>query len=176
MRAPEIPALGAIALVVLGAWCLVNALTQTAFFLPILLSSGSVSRPEEYLPLLVYALSGVVLVGFRDRLAAVLFRPSSGSIEVADAQKLQSFLIALLGLWFIVDALVLGAAIEAKLNHNFSDLSADGLGGDRLSVLLGGDAWRQRLPNLVKLCAGLVLFSASGSVVRVWEKLRASSS
>jgi hypothetical protein len=173
MRIPEVRALGTIALVVLGAWCVVNASTSLASFLPLLLSSPHPSQPGWYLPpFVVYATCGAMLIGLRERIASALFTPSTGSIDISDAEELQSFLLALLGIWIMVDALVQGAYVEVKLNTDFSTVSADALGGDRIAFLLRADAWLERIPYFVRFAAGMVLFSAAGNVVRAWQRGR----
>jgi hypothetical protein len=152
----------------------VNAATSVASFLPLLLFSPNPSEPGWYLlpSFVVYAACGATLIGFGERIASALFRPSAGTIEVPDAEELQSFLMALLGIWVMVDALVQAAYVEVKLNTDFSTVSADGLGGDRLTFLLGAEAWLKRIPYLVRLAAGMVLFSGGRNIVRAWQRSR----
>jgi hypothetical protein len=148
-------------------------LSYLAFLLPIIFSSEHLSRPEHYLPFVVHAVAGAILIGFRERLASSLFRVSTNaSIEIAAVDELQSFLVALLGLWFAVDALATAVQVETSLISYFSHLSKVDFAGDRLAFLLSGDAWQKRLPYLVRLVAGLVLFFHSGNIVRAWQRAR----
>ena len=172
MRVPEIRALGTVALTVLGAWCVVNALGYLAFLVPIMLSQHD-SGPEQYLPFVVHAIAGATLLGFRERLATSLFRDSTNaSIEVAAVEEIQSFLVALLGLWFMVEATTAAVLVETSLNTSFSQLSEVEFAGDRIAFLLSGNAWLKRLPYVVRLSAGIVLFFNSGNVVRAWRRAR----
>ncbi|HXK23037.1 MAG TPA: hypothetical protein VMS55_10210 [Myxococcota bacterium] len=150
-----------------------NALSYLAFLVPILLSPHDISGPEQYLPFVVNAIAGATLIGFREPLASSLFRVSTNaSIEIAAVEELQSFLLALLGLWFLVEATAAAFQVETSLNIHFSQLSESEFAGDRLAFLLSGDAWGKRFPYVVRLAAGLVLFFNSGNVVRAWQKAR----
>ncbi len=159
-------------MVVLGVWHLLAALNQLAFLVPLMLQPEDSLPPEQALPFVVDAVAGVGLVLYGPRLARAFLPNDSEPLNDLSAEDLYSFAIAMLGVWIFIDAASVAARVESQLVSTFYRVAEAGFGGDLLSSLTRGHAWQQRLPYLVRIAASLVLFFASGSVVRAWQASR----
>jgi len=129
----------------------------------------------QFLPLGVHFFAGFLLLLFRRGLARELFRELGSSTESvdADSSELQDFAVAVLGLWILVLAISSGAATEASLLFGPSPEAFDSLFGEsRARTMISADAWIARIPYLVKLICGALLYSTSGRLVQFWRKLR----
>lgn len=176
MRLPTTQRLGEIAISLMGIWFAVQALVTVGAYLSLNLEPNfqpvSLAR---FLPLGVYFLSAVFLLTFRRRLAQELFRSTEPTVasEHADSSELQDFAVAILGIWIMVMALSSAATTEANLLFGSSPDDYESLfGGSRARTMISTDAWIARLPYLVELICGAILFSTSGHLVRLWKNLR----
>jgi hypothetical protein len=174
VRIPRTQALGVVGISLLGLWSLLQAAFQLSFYLRIALDPESSSWPAwpDLLPTTIYGLLGGGLLLLRYPLAGALFvRDEDLEIEDADGRRLQDFLIAMLGLWIVIRGIVSAAQTEAVLLQQLASQSRPGF-GDPINILSSGRAWVERLPALLEIILGSLLFLRSGGVARLWRLFR----
>ena len=171
MANPPIQKLGAIGLSLLGVWAILQAISQLAFYSPVILA-GDLGREQLFGPV-VHALLGAVLVSQRVGLSKALF-PNNLDVELDAVPAVADFLVALLGVWLTVTSVARAAQVELSLLNQFSMLSGPSHTGDMLSFMITAGAWSQRVPYLVTLAFGIFLVVRAPGLVRLWLSFRAA--
>jgi len=172
---PRTQALGVLGLMLLGVWSLSQGLFVLLSLLGMAFTPSSESfdmTPYLYSQVFVVSVYGVVgagLVLLRYPLAsALLARDDDLQSDGLDPKRLEVFAIALVGLWFVVQA-VLGE-VHHESSLLFSWASADSnTGYPQPSVEA---RWSPRLTNLVEAAIGLWLLLGASGARRAWSLLR----
>ena len=85
---------------------------------------------------------------------------------------LLEFGVALLGLWFLVEAVSTGLQVEATLFTTLKSRTEYLGGNDLLTGLASAEAWMARIPHLARAVCGMGLVIWAAGVVGVWERMR----
>lgn len=172
MKMPPSQTLGSIGLFLLGVWALLQAISQLAFYLPIVFrGEPQLFGWEQLLGPAVFCTIGIGLVLLNRTLAGALFTCESDAV-IEGSQDLEQFLLALLGVWVVIDGMASAAQVETSLLAAFASEAQFDLGGDKLSYLTSPEAWSSRAPYLVRLFLGVLVVLYSRGLVNSWRRLR----
>jgi hypothetical protein len=171
---PPIQKLGAIGLSLLGVWAILQAVSQLAFYLPVILTEESdyLGWEQVFSPV-VHALLGGALISGRTGLAKSLF-PQDVEVELDTTPPNAEFLVALLGVWLAVTSIARAAQVELNLFNQFSMSSGFSYYSDKFSFMMTAEAWSQRAPYLITLAFGIFLVVGSRGLTRIWLTFRAA--
>ena len=172
---PRTQALGVLGLMLLGVW----SLSQGLFVLLSLLGMAFTPSSESFdmAPYLysqafvvsVYAVVGAGLVLLRYPLAAALLaRDGEAESDGLDPARLEVFAIALVGLWFVVQAILGEVHHESSLLLGWASADSS-IGYPQPSVEA---RWSPRLTNLAEAAIGLALLLGASGAHRTWSLLR----
>lgn len=172
MQNPTTQRLGFIGLSLLGVWMIVQAVSELAFYVPVIAAEDFDHLGwMQLLAPAVHALLGGVLVSRRVELSRALF-PDDADLEIQAEASIGAFLVALLGVWLCVTSIARAAQVELSLLGQYSLTSSVSYYGDRLSYLLSAAAWSQRAPYLITLAFGIFLVLRAEGLTRAWLALR----
>ena len=175
MIVPRTQALGVLGLLLLGVW----SISQGLFVLLSLLGMAFTPSSESFdmAPYLysqafvatVYAVVGVGLVLLRYPLAgALLTRDDDVQSEGLEPERLEVFAIALVGLWFVVQAILGEVHHESSLLLSWASADSE-IGYPQPSVEA---RWSPRLTNVAEAVVGLWLLLGASGAHRAWQLLR----
>lgn len=172
MTSPSFQKIGALGLSLLGVWAIMQAISQLAFYLPIILSEeGGYLGWEQLFSPIIFGLLGAGLLVQRFGLSRLLF-PEDVEVEVTTSQDIAPFLVALFGAWLAITSIARATQVELQLFNQFTSLSGAEYQGDRFSFHMSSEAWSQRAPYLITLAFGSFLVLRSEGVVTAWLALR----
>jgi hypothetical protein len=170
----KLQSLGTIGLSLLGVWAVLQAVSQLAFYLPIVLANDSEYLGwEQLFSPVVHSILGAGLISQRIPLARYLF-PGDLDAELETDAPIGEFLVALLGVWLVITAIASAAQVELALFNQFSYSTEAGLHGDRIAFLMSAEAWSQRAPHILKVVFGAVLIASGPGLTHAWLAARAA--